>query len=174
MSRKTLINIHLILTAFFLPFLLHMPLSGTLYLLGIKGEVHRELAFTSTESFEMNKESILEQFKKNGIDYNFEYIRGNGKNVTLRPSSKVHYQVHQKGNVTEFTKLSPNFVASMMELHKGHGPQLFKTLETVFGVGLLLTTISGVLLLFGVSAYLSMAMIPFGIGTVLFLLTVLI
>ena len=46
----------------------------------------------------------------------------------------------------EISKGTPDFLAAMVELHKGHGPVLFKWLEKIFGICLVLISLSGFLL----------------------------
>ncbi|MEK9712897.1 MAG: hypothetical protein VW258_10060, partial [Thalassolituus sp.] len=46
----------------------------------------------------------------------------------------------------EITPVSPSLVAALMELHKGHGPGLFRILEQITALGLILVLISGLII----------------------------
>ena len=64
MTRKTLIQIHLILSSFLLPFLLLMPITGGLYLIGEKGAEQKEVAFTIDSEVPADKKARVDFFKK--------------------------------------------------------------------------------------------------------------
>ncbi len=151
MSRKAIITLHLALAAFFSPILLMVGLSGGLYLIGEKGsfeqqEIYRgeiadfNLATKDTES------QIRAFIQSHNIDHEFEYIKGNGKQSVTRPTSKQHLLFKIKGKQLIVTQRTPNFVASIVELHKGHGPRAFKTFQNFMAVGLLLILLSGLYL----------------------------
>lgn len=176
MKRKTIINIHLILASFFIPFLLVMPFSGTLYLLGIKGTEIKQSEFTTqrNQGVEVNKEVVEKILKDKNIDFSFNYIKKSGDLLILRPSTREHYQVKVSDQSLEFLKVSPDFIKKIVELHKGHGPSLFKQLQIISGIGFILITFSGLFLIFGVKTLLNLALIPASIGTLIFLLLLLI
>jgi len=174
MKRHHLITVHLILSTFFLPFLLMMPLSGVLYLTGLdKGEDPREEVFQVEAQIPESKEEreafFRNLFKEKGIDFDFEYIRDRETQFTFRPSSRTHYVAHLKEPSTiVFEKVTPRFVTRMMELHMGHGPQLFRSFEILFGIGLIVIAISGIWLSFIVPAYRTKLFLSFCAGAVVF------
>ena len=148
-SRNLAIKIHLILASLLMPFLLIMPLSGVFYLIGFKGDAKTELAFTISEKIPLDlkeKEAFFnEQFKQNNISYKFEYIREKDNEVIFRPSSKLHYTATIiPDGVTSVYKSQPNLTKRLIELHKGHGPRLMRTLEIIFGFALIIITLTGV------------------------------
>ena len=172
MNRKFLINIHLYLSAFFLPFLLLMPLTGFLYLLGEKGEATRELVYSINETMpvevEEQKAWIQENLDRFDSTYTYESIRSGNKTHILRPSHKPYYNLIETDEGVDFYKVSPNFLQSMVELHKGHGPQVVRKLQTVFGLGLLIVVISGVCLALTVAPYRKKTFIGLALGLIVF------
>ncbi len=178
MNRKLFLNIHLYLAAFFLPFLLLMPITGVSYLLGEKGAKLSKVEFVVNETPPLEKkeqdEWIKNQFKINNIDFEWEYIKPNGKDLILRPSSVDHYILSVEDNQTEFIKIEPNLLLKLIELHKGHGPKLFKTLEITAGIALILITISGVFLSFYSRSLKKKFLLPLAIGSIVMLITIFI
>ena len=120
MNRKLFLNIHLYLAAFFLPFLLLMPITGVSYLLGEKGAKISRVEFSTNEvppqDKTQQKEWIKNQFENNNIDFDWEYIKPNGNDLILRPSSKDHYIVSVQADKTDFIKIEPNLLLKLIEL----------------------------------------------------------
>lgn len=172
MKRTTLINIHLTLSSFFLPFLLMMPLTGVLYLAGQKGEVVKELVYTINEkmpSDSLERENFLkEQFLRFDQDYKYEYIRSSGSTHIMRPTSRDFYTVIETEEGIEVYKSRPNLLSKLIELHKGHGPGIFRVLEVFFGFALLLIVISGLCLTLSVKTYRKKGLISLALGILVF------
>lgn len=151
MSRKLIITIHLTLAAFFTPILIIIATSGGLYLLGEKGEFSNEEIYRGELSgfnFESEeKESQIQTFMQtHGIKQEFEYIKSGGRFMMTRPTSKTHLLFEREKKQLVVTRRTPNFLASIVEIHKGHGPTALKTFQKVMAVGLLLILLSGVYL----------------------------
>ena len=178
MNRKLFLNIHLYLAAFFLPFLLLMPITGVSYLLGEKGAKISRVEFSTNEvppqDKTQQKEWIKNQFENNNIDFDWEYIKPNGNDLILRPSSKDHYIVSVQADKTDFIKIEPNLLLKLIELHRGHGPALFKSLEISAGIGLILLTISGIFLSFYSRSLRKKFLLPLIIGSIVTVLAILI
>ena len=178
MNRKLFLNIHLYLAAFFLPFLLLMPITGVSYLLGEKGAKISRVEFSTNEvppqDKTQQKEWIKNQFENNNIDFDWEYIKPNGNDLILRPSSKDHYIVSVQADKTDFIKIEPNLLLKLIELHKGHGPALFKSLEISAGIGLILLTISGIFLSFYSRSLRKKFLLPLIIVSIVTVLAILI
>lgn len=170
-NRKYFIYVHLALAAFFLPYMLLMPISGTWHLLKLPEDQ------TKTESFKIigtvpsnspEKEIFFrEEFKKQNLDYSFEYLKDNGKDYTFRPTSREYYTATVDGNSIAFTKINPGFSRRLMEIHKGHGPGLIRTLEIGFGFALFLVTLSGLWLAFTVKKYRNITLGSFALGAII-------
>ena len=148
MSRKLIITIHLYLAAFFTPILLITVVSGGLYLLGIKGEVERELTYQGVPGeFDITSEDIEGEIREfmlsKEIDYQFEYIKGGGNKYFTRPTSRDYYVFKVKHGQMDVIKQKPDFMKRLVELHKGHGPTLFKHFQKIMALGLVLILITG-------------------------------
>ena len=146
--RLTWIRIHLYIAAFFTPMLLTMAISGGLYLLDIKGNVEKtDIDLTESRSIDTATGSLEAQVRDllvaNGIDHEFEYIRVSGNNLVTRPTSTTWYQVQLAGPEIRLSRHEPDLIARLVELHKGHGPGLFKNLQKVMALGLLVVLLSG-------------------------------
>lgn len=151
MSRKTIVTIHLALAAFLSPILIIIGLSGGLYLISEKGHVEQQEIYRGNMSEldlgSKDIESKIRQFiQTHKIDHEFEYIKGNHKIAYTRPTNKQHLLFQFKNRQLVVFKRSPDLVASIIELHKGHGPRAFKTFQKFTAVGLLLILLSGLYL----------------------------
>lgn len=60
-----------------------------------------------------------------------------------RPTSRTYYQLKQTSDGIEVARMEPSLQAAMMELHKGHGPGLFKWLGKLLAVALVFIMLSG-------------------------------
>lgn len=156
MDRKLLITIHMYLSAFFAPAVLLVAISGGLYLIGVKGNVEQETIYSSSSDTIDNKSASLDTdvatlLAKAGVEsYNFEYVKVSGQNLYTRPTSSDHYIIKSTNGGLEVIHAIPDLQSRMIELHKGHGPSLFKTFQKVFAVGLIFIILSGLWL--GISA----------------------
>jgi hypothetical protein len=155
--RQIMVKIHLILGSLLMPFLLMMPLSGVFYLLDMKGEATKEKAFVITETVPSDEgartEFFNQQFTKNNISYSFENIKTSGTDFLFRPTSRTHYIATEIDGVLTMQKVVPDFTKRIIELHKGHGPKLVRTYQIVFGLSLILITLSGIWIAFVSPAY---------------------
>ncbi len=151
MSRKLLISIHLILAAFFAPILILIGVSGGLYLIGEKGHFEKQEIYKGDlAGYDFSNKDRASQvrtfIKAQNIDHEFDYIKGGSDFAITRPTSKEHYLFELDGEQLVVTKRTPNVIATIVELHKGHGPNGFKTLQKFTALGLFLIIISGLYL----------------------------
>lgn len=174
--RKVTTYVHLSLAALFMPLLLLMPFTGAMYILGFQGEQTKGEAFripaVAIPEDEVERETFFrEVLKANAIDYSFSYIRAGKNEFTFRPTSRVHYvaTVLDSAEIPEivFTKVEPDLMKRLIEVHKGHGPVAMRWFEVAFGLALILTTISGLWLAWTVKPYRKATLISFGIGSVI-------
>lgn len=139
---------HLCTAAFLAPVVLLMAVSGGLYLLGIKGKVTEtpvDLApGASLDLAAADLEDAIRQLLADaGIEHRFEYLKRDNGTLTTRPTSRVHYVVHADEDGVRATRNEPDLQKRLIELHKGHGPTAFKTLQKVVAAGLLLVVGTG-------------------------------
>ncbi len=155
MNRKLFITIHLYLASFFAPFVLLVATSGGLYLVGVKGSVEQSQVYVGAASIDAKsdglKHAIGALLQTAGVEnYSFEYVKVKGDTLWTRPTSREHYVITLADGMAQVDYALPSIQSRMIELHKGHGPTLFKTFQKVFAVGLLCIFLSGVWL--GLSA----------------------
>ena len=173
--RKYLVLTHLWAAGLMAPaFALH-AISGGLYLMNIKGEastervalpVNAKLDFKS-ETLETDVRSLLESAN---LKHDFEYIRNRGSLIQLRPTSKTYLEFKQTPQGLSATRVKPNTVRSMMELHKGHGPQLFKSYQKLVALLLLGVVFGGILVGLLAKAYRRHTVIAVVVGVISFIL----
>lgn len=173
--RKTLINLHLLFAGFLAPAFILLAISGGLYLLGNKGEfkaVPIELPVGATLDF---KSSTLETDVKAllsdaGIEHKFGYVKDRGATkIHLRPTNRTYLEFNQTPEGLTASRVTPNFVASMMELHKGHGPAVFKTYQKAVAIGLIGVVLGGVIVGLLARVYRRKTLLAMSAGTILFL-----
>ena len=148
MDRKLIITIHMYLAAFFAPAVLLMAISGGLYLVGIKGDVEEKTIFTSQASIDPASTSLKADVDKLLVEagvtsFDYEYVKVSGDRLYTRPTSSDHYIIESSDTAIEVIQAQPSLQKRMIELHKGHGPTLFKTFQQVFAVGLIFIMLSG-------------------------------
>ena len=146
--RKLWIKIHLYVAAFFVPMILVMATSGGLYLLGVKGTVASttvEIASPSALSIDSGtlEQDVRQILEANNIEHDFEYLKVSGTTLFTRPTSRLHYEFDLSGDTVVVLRNIPDLQKSMIELHKGHGPLLFKDLQKAMALGLLIVVLSG-------------------------------
>jgi hypothetical protein len=179
MSRKLLVNIHLYLAAFFAPLVIVTAISGGGYLLGYKGSVTTETV-ASFPADVMNREAkdlkteVSNVLKKADIDFDFEYIKDKGDELHTRPTSRKHYVIKLQSEQITVIHQIPNLQKRIVELHKGHGPTLFKNFQKVFALALIFIIVSGLLLGLKSPTLKNNILITTGIGCLVFFGLVLI
>lgn len=177
MNRKTWISLHVGLAAFFLPYLLLMPLSGVFYLLDFKGSEQKSAAFV-IQGFAPSSDTEAEtffrdEFKKQGSNYTFEYLKKNGDGFLFRPTSQNYHTATKTETGYQVELVQPDLTRRVIELHKGHGPKFMRTVEIAFGIALILVTLSGLYLSITVTAYRRLTFGAFGVGAAFILISIL-
>jgi len=150
MNNKLLLNIHLYLASILTPILLLISLSGGLYLFGYKGttestEVYRGDGSINIKAEDLDAE-VTSALGKLNISTDFDYIKVAGSQLITRPTSTTYYVLDNAGDQLVVTKHEPDFIKSMVELHKGHGPTIFKTLQKVTAIALIIVILVGLLM----------------------------
>lgn len=174
MPRKLLINIHLYLAAFFTPFIIIVSVSGGLDAAGIGMDTKETLVHTlENTQLDLQSENLMEEVKAAlamaEINHRFEQVRARGDSATTRPSSRVHYTLKNHNGALEITERNPSIVRVFMELHKGHGPKLFKIFEIAFGLALFFIAMSGLWLGLANRGLRKKTLVITGVGLVVFL-----
>ncbi len=174
MNRRFWINIHLYLAALFAPMLLLVAISGGLYLIGIKGSVAKSPAtLPATASLDLASASLEADVRtllsNAGIEHQFEYLKVAGSTLYTRPTSRVHYEFRVGADAVSATENTPDLQKTLIELHKGHGPSIFKTFQKLLALGLLIIVLSGTWLGLTASGLRTTTLGLSGVGLVLFI-----
>jgi len=148
MQRSVLIKAHLWVAAFFAPALVLAAVSGGLYLLGYKGATEQTpIATLNGVTLDVAssrlKADVVALLNQQGLDPDFEYVKVSGRNLFTRPTSAPHYQLTLSATAVDIFFIEPDLQKSLIELHKGHGPLLFKTYQQILALALLLVVCSG-------------------------------
>jgi hypothetical protein len=172
-TRRLFILAHLWFAGLLAPAFLLVAVSGGLYLIGNKGEF-KSTPVTLPASASLNFQSpSLEQDVRDllasaDIDHKFEYIRNRGTVIQLRPTSRTYLEFRQSDAGLTATRKVPDLQGKLIELHKGHGPQAFKTYQKFVAIGLLGVVFGGILVGLLAKAYRRQTLIAVVIGTVIF------
>jgi hypothetical protein len=178
-NRKFFVTVHLVLAAFFLPLLLMMPFSGVLYLWDKEGEVIKTEAFTISEPLPAAEDQraafFKDQFAQHNVSYKFESMRASrdGKDFTFKPTSRLHYTASVKDNGIVVSEANPTLLRRFIEIHKGHGPEMMRYVETFFGWALIFVAISGVWLAVTSKAYRKPLIISFVLGSAVIMMALI-
>ena len=171
--RSLWINIHLYLAAFFAPMLLVMAISGGGYLLGQKGSIEQtSIELDAPAQLSLGSESIEDDVRNllvaNAIEHEFEYLKILGQTIYTRPTSRTHYEFQLSGDQTNILRNEPDLQKRLVELHKGHGPLLFKDLQKIMALGLVIVLLSGLWLGLSSPTLRLASLIVTSLGTLVF------
>jgi len=156
--RKYLVLAHLWAAGLMAPaFALH-AISGGLYLMNIKGEA-------ATERVALPANASLD-FKSETLEADVRTLL----TTALRPTSKTYLEFRQTPQGLSAMRVKPNTVRSMMELHKGHGPKLFKSYQKLVALLLLGVVFGGILVGLLAKAYRRHTIIAVVAGVISFIL----
>ena len=118
-------------------------------------------------TLEADVRALLQQAN---LKHNFEYIRNRGTVIQLRPTSKTYLEFRQSPQGLTASRVKPDTVRSMMELHKGHGPKIFKSYQKLVALLLLGVVLGGILVGVLAKAYRRQTTIAVVMGVVVFVL----
>lgn len=148
MQRSFWIKLHLIAAAFFTPALLLVAVSGGLYLLGIKGEITQtpvpvpagQNLDPQSPTLDADVRAFLQSVD---IEPDFEYVKVSGSRLYTRPTSEPHYEIQITPDGITMAHNRPSLQKALIELHKGHGPLMFKDFQQAMAAALLFILLSG-------------------------------
>jgi hypothetical protein len=181
--QKSLIAVHLWLAAFFLPIAVMFASTGALYTLSIKGsyeETTRSLELAQPLSPELSTltavvERALDEagveypsgaasIKKAGTSFELEWT-GASRDVVLKPSADPLSATLVIKETTPWRHL--------VQLHKAKGSEVAKGISVLWGIGLVVILLSGLLMAWNVPIYRRKALAAGGLGLVTFVVYVL-
>lgn len=149
-TRNLLVLCHLFLAALIAPLFILVAITGFNYLTGNKGEtVETALVVPAGTMLDQDAPSIEDDVRvilaANDLPTDFEYLRMRPGSITTRPTSTDFVVLNDNDGVWTATLNQPNLQYRMMELHKGHGPEKFKTYQIIAAIALFLIVIGGLL-----------------------------
>ncbi|WP_321389553.1 hypothetical protein [Emcibacter sp.] len=170
--RRFLVLAHLYLAAFLAPAFLMMAISGAMHVAGFEEQVERTpIALPAGTLLDPKSPTIEDDVRSllaaQGIDVEFEYIKGKGNNFMTRPTSRTFVDFQVSGDGVRATLNEPDWQYSLMELHKGHGPLAFRTYLIAVGSVLFLSVVGGLLVGLLAPTYRRPTLITAIIGTIL-------
>ena len=88
------------------------------------------------------KEEVRTLLSAASVEHRFEYVKVSGDTFTTRPTSRTHYVVQGldgslKDGSLKIERNAPNLQFRMIDLHKGHGPGIFKHFQKIMALGVL-------------------------------------
>lgn len=172
-TRRLLITLHLIFAGLMAPAFLLVAVSGGLYLIGVKGKtIETPVALAANASLDFSSDNLDAEVRtllaNSGIDHDFEYIRNRGTRLDLRPTSRTYLTISQTPGGLVAMQHKPDLQKSMIELHMGHGPTLFKFYQKFVALFLIGVVLGGVLVGLMSQAYRGKTIASLAIGTVVF------
>ncbi len=146
--RRVLISVHLYLAALMAPAFLVVALSGGLYLAGIKGKTtDTPITLPAGTTLDLQAPDAADQaralLKDQGVDVSFEYLRVRGDTAVTRPTTRAHVTFEQAPDGMTARLQKPDFPYALMELHKGHGPNLYRMYQVLMAVALFIVVFGG-------------------------------
>lgn len=146
--RKKILSLHLLLASFMAPAFLMVAISGGLYLVGIKGSsIESEVSVPEQFSLDLTSNELEHDVRillgQLNLKTNFEYLRIDGSSITTRPTSREFLRLNVADDGLSIKVVRPDLQWSLIELHKGHGPTLFKTYQKLVAVALIFVMLSG-------------------------------
>lgn len=130
------------------PAFILVAISGGLYLIGIKGSsIETEVSVSEQFSLDLGsneiEQDVRDLIEQLNLNINFEYLRIRSSSITTRPTSRKFLRLSVADDRLKIKMVSPNLQSSLIELHKGHGPILFKTYQKLVAVALIFVMLSG-------------------------------
>lgn len=175
-TRNFLVKCHLWAAGLLAPLFILVAYTGAAYLLDFKGEVE-ETPLALPQGTNLDPESptieddVREILAANQLDTGFDYLRMGDGSMTTRPTSRafVTFERSDDGQWSATLK-QPNLQYALIELHKGHGPQLYRYYQILAAVVLFLVVLGGLIVGWMAPGYRRATSIGLGVGTAVFAL----
>ncbi len=174
-TRNFLVLGHLLFAGLLAPMFILVAITGGLYLYGNKGETV-ETALQVPAAIEIVQDApdvedkVRAVLAANDLPQDFQYLRMRPDSITTRPTSREFVVLEKDGDVWSATLHKPNLQYRMMELHKGHGPELFKLYQIFTAIALFFIILGGVAVGLLAPAYRNKTIGSVIVGTLAFVL----
>jgi hypothetical protein len=172
-TRNFLVKCHLWAAGLLAPLFILVAYTGAAYLLDFKGEVKETpLALPAGTVLDPESPTVEADVRKllaaNGLDTGFDYLRMGDDSMTTRPTSRDFVSFERTDGQWSATLNQPNLQYSLIELHKGHGPALYRYYQILAAVVLFLVVLGGLIVGWMAPGYRRATSIGLGVGTVTF------
>ena len=176
--RLLLIKLHLWMASFLCAILLMIAVSGGLYLFGFKGTtVATPVSPPAATLLDARSENLEAEVRALMIsvnsDYDFEYIKQSGSNLVTRPTSRTYYEIKMGAQTLAITRHDPDWIKTIVELHRGHGPSLYKRFQQVTAAGLIFVLLTGLWLGLSSNRLRQQTLLAMGLGILVFVILAL-
>lgn len=176
--RLLLIKLHLWMASFLCAILLMIAVSGGLYLFGFKGTTEATPVSAPEGSLlDAKSENLAAEVRALMIsvnsDYDFEYIRQSANSLVTRPTSRTYYEIKIDAQALEITRHDPDWIKTIVELHKGHGPLLYKRFQQFTAAGLIFVLLTGLWLGLSSKGLRQQTLLAMGLGILVFVILAL-
>ncbi|GAA4043930.1 PepSY domain-containing protein [Parerythrobacter jejuensis] len=174
-TRNFLVVCHLLLAGLLAPLFFLVAVTGGLYLWGNKGEtVETALSVPAEIAIQQDapdvEDSVRAVLAANDLPTDFEYLRMRPGSITTRPTSRDFVVLTDEDGQWSAALHQPNLQYRMMELHKGHGPQMFKWYQIFAAISLFLVVFGGLIVGFMAPGYRNKTIGSLAFGTIVFVL----
>ena len=173
-TRNLLVLFHLLAAGLMAPLFLLVAFTGGSYLTDNKGEtVETPLAVPADLVLDPDAATIEADVRAvlsaNDLDTGFDYLRMRPGSITTRPTSRDFVVFSEEDGVWSATLNQPSVQYSLMELHKGHGPETFRIYLIIAAITLFLVVLGGLLVGFMSPAYRGKTIGSLALGAVVFI-----
>jgi len=173
-TRNLLILVHLFLAAFLAPSFLMVGTTGALKLAGVEPSIEDiDLVLPPDTQLDPDspalKQDIATILAAQNIHLDIESVRSRDGNMTTRPTSRTFARLNQTPDGLQASLHKPGLQYALMELHKGHGPAIFKTYQLIAGIALFLVIVGGLIVGLLAKAYRQKTLVSLALGTMAFL-----
>jgi len=173
-TRNLLIWVHLFLAAFLAPSFLMVGTTGALKLAGVEPSIEDiDLVLPADTQLDPDspalKQDIATILAAQNIHLDIESVRSRDGNMTTRPTSRTFARLNQTPDGLQASLHKPGLQYALMELHKGHGPAIFKTYQLIAGIALFLVIVGGLIVGLLAKAYRQKTLVSLALGTMAFL-----
>lgn len=173
-TRNFLVKCHLWAAGLLAPLFILVAYTGGAYLLDYKGEVV-ETPISVPEGTVLDPDSatieddVRAVLAANDLDTGFDYLRMRPGSIMTRPTSR-DYVVLSEGEDGQWTGTlnQPDLQYALIELHKGHGPQLYRYYQILAAVVLFLVVLGGLIVGWMAPGYRRATTIGLASGTAVF------
>lgn len=176
-TRSVWMQLHAYIACFFLPAALLYALTGGLYLLGYEGgvskdsEYHYALEGGWPEDKNIARNIVIKEMKRLGHDVALpkKYYLWEGKHDWFSFKREVLLIPEANGHV-ELKIMEHNFWRQLLLIHKGFAGDVIKIFSILWGISLIFSQLSGVILALNIKKIRRNSFMSIGVG-LLFLIT---